>query len=466
MTADIVLWLDLAEDNQQDEASVRGSVPPGAEILRLTEYGATPCPAGAPGRWRPVLDAIDRLVRQARTRERQAGSCHYWITGRAGLPALFYLGHRLGKMAAITFVHQPRNGGAPVPLPLDAPTPAAAAPYLARSPWPIPRTEAAAPVALVVSSQKPVADSLIQDALARVNKRPAAIVRGHAEARLEPDAVPAAIHELDELIREICAAHPARETLALFLAGPTSLAFLAGNAINPRACRNVHVFQYEGDRYTLAYELPYPPVPARNVALWLGASPLGTEPLALDEEMRQIQLALAQVKAGDRLEIAPIPNARPMDLVGQLQGREPGLIQFSGHGSPGGPLFQDDSGQQRPLPAADLAELLRLGGDPVRLVVIAACSSDAYAEALLAHVDCVIVMRGLVGDTDARRFTTELYCSLAEGDSVRVAFDRARLVMRLERPASGATRSPDDEATQLRERDPGCADNLFLVRRP
>lgn len=466
MTADIVLWLDLAEHNQQDEASVRSSVPAGAEILRLTEQGATPCPEGAPGRWRPVLDAIDRLVRQARTREPQPGGCHYWITGRAGLPAFFYLGHRLGKMAAITFVHQQRNGGAPVPLPLDAPQPAAAAPYLARSPWPIPRTEAAAPVALAVSSQKPVADSLIQDALARVHKRPAAIVRGHAEARLEPDTVPVAIHELDELIRETCAAHPTRETLALFLAGPSALAFLAGNAINSRACRNVHVFQYEGDRYTVAFELPYPPVPARNVALWLGASPLGTDPLALAEEIRQIQLALARVKEGDRLAIASIPNARPMDLVRQLQERQPGLIQFSGHGGPGGPLFQDDSGQQRPLLAADLAELLRLGGDPVRLVVIAACSSNAYAEALLAHVDCVIVMRGLIGDTDARRFTTELYCGLAEGESVRQAFDRALLVMRLDRPASGATRSPDDEAPQLRERDPGCAANLFLVRRP
>jgi hypothetical protein len=31
-TGDIVLWLDLAQDNQQDQASVRASVPPGAEI--------------------------------------------------------------------------------------------------------------------------------------------------------------------------------------------------------------------------------------------------------------------------------------------------------------------------------------------------------------------------------------------------------------------------------------------------
>src|SRR5262249_10551576 len=157
----------------------------GAEILRLTEQGVTPCPEGTPARWRPVLDAIDRLVRRARKRERAAPRCRYWITGRAGLPAFFHLGHRLSKLAAVTFVHQPRNGGAAVSMPLDGQDPdglsgeGAAASYLARSPWPIPRTEAAAPVALVVSSQRSVADSSIQEALARQHKRPAAIVRGH-----------------------------------------------------------------------------------------------------------------------------------------------------------------------------------------------------------------------------------------------------------------------------------------------
>src|SRR6185436_10115374 len=121
--ADIVLWLDLAEENQQDEASVRESVPPGAEILRLTEQGVTPCPEGTPTRWRPVLDAIDRLVRRARKRERASAGCRYWVTGRAGLPAFFHLGHRLSKMAAVTFVHQPRNGGAAASMPLDGQAP-------------------------------------------------------------------------------------------------------------------------------------------------------------------------------------------------------------------------------------------------------------------------------------------------------------------------------------------------------
>jgi hypothetical protein len=469
VTADIVLWLDLAEANQQDEASVREAVPPGAEILRLTEQGVAPCPEGTPQRWRPVLDGIDRLVRHARQRERRSPGCRYWVTGRAGLPAFFHLGHRLGKMAALTFVHQPRNGGKAVVLPLD-PHPSAAgggppAPYFVRTPWPVPRTESRAPVALAVSSEKVIADSRIEDALAHQQRRLSAIVHGHADARLDPGTVPAAMHEIDELIREICAAHPGRETLALFIAGPSALAFLIGNAINPRVCRDVQVFEFHGDRYTLAYELPHPPVPEHNVALWLGSSPAGAKPLELDEEIRRIQVALGQARVADRLAIVPIPGARPMDLLRELQGRSPGVIQFSGHGSSGGPVFQDDHGAPRLLSAADLAELFRLAGDPVHLVVIAACHSDAYAEALLAHVDCVIVMRGRVDDIDARKFAAELYRGVAEGDSVQTAFERARLVMRLERPAGVGPGEASDEAPQLRERDPGCAGNLFLVRR-
>src|SRR5262249_46445930 len=112
-------------------------------------------------------------------------------------------------------------------------------------------------------------------------------------------------------------------------------------------------------------------------------------------------------------------------------------------------------------------EVFRLSGDPVHLIVIAACFSDSYAEALLAHVSCVIVMRGTIYDSDARRFASELYRQLAEGDSVRGAFDSALLAMRLERPAvPDAPQVAADEAPTLRERVPGCASNTYLVRRP
>jgi hypothetical protein len=470
-TGDIVLWLDLSEDNQQSEASVRANVPAGAEILPLTALGVTRCPRGRPARWRPVLDGIDRLVHQARERERRSPGCRYWVTGRAALPAFFFLGQRLGKMAAITFVHQPHNGGATaiLPLPQAGPTPPgdhAAAVYFARSPWPLSRSEAVAPVAFAVSSRQVIDDLDIQRPLARPGDGAPLIVHAHADAWLDANTVAVATREIDELIRAIRAARPARKTLAVFLACPTSLAFLLGNAINPQVCRDIQVFDYDGGRYTLAYELPFPPIPERNNVLWLGSSPVGSKPLALEEEIRLIEGA-RNAGANERLRLVAIPAARPKDLLRQLQDKKPGVIHFSGHGAGDGPVFEDDDGQMRPLSVADLADVFRLAGDPVHLIVIAACFSDSYADALLAHVSCVIVMRGKIFDSDASKFASELYLRLAEGDSVREAFELALTAMRLERPAlPDAPLVAAGEAPKLRERDPGCASNLYLVRKP
>ncbi|HEX7840008.1 MAG TPA: CHAT domain-containing protein [Kofleriaceae bacterium] len=477
MTADTVLWLDLAEANQMEDGAVREHVPHGAPILRLTEHGAARCPAGTPDRWPPVLDAIDRLVREARKLEQQSAGCRFWVTGRAGLPAFFYLGYRLSKMAAVTFVHQARNGAAMEVMQLDVSRSVVDATYFTRTPWPIPHTEATTPAALVVSSVRRPADHQIHEALAERRMRAAGIVHAHSPARFDASTVAPAMREIDELLQGTCDAYAARSALAVFMAGPSVLAFLVGAAINPRACRDVQVFEFDGSRYALAYELPYPRVPDRNKVLFFTASPAGVAPLALDKELRAIRLERGSGSEPGRLEIETIPSAQAQDLFNALRTREAGAVHFSGHGETGELLFQDDRGDVRLLSTPDLAEILRLSGRSVRLVVLAACHSESHAEALRAHVECVVAMRGPVKDDDARRFVVTFYSHLEDGDSVQDAFDKGRLAMRLDRPvgASGAhmrdiggrnaVPSADHEPPQLREREPGCASRVFLVTR-
>jgi len=236
------------------------------------------------------------------------------------------------------------------------------------------------------------------------------------------------------------------------------------------------MFEFDGHGYSLAYELPYPPVPDRNKVLFFAASPAGTPRLKLEDEIRAIQLERNPGTLADRLEIVNIPAARAQDLS-MLRTHEPGAVHFSGHGESGELLFQDDRGELRPLPTSDLAETFRLAGSSVRLVVLSACHSESHVEALLAHVDCVVTMRGPIHDDDARRFTVAFYRHLALGDSVQDAFDNGILGMRLHRPAAatgsrtrdveapGAELRASGEPPQLCERDPGCASEVFLVRR-
>src|SRR4051812_32861448 len=132
---DIVLWLDLANANQVEDGALRERLPPGAPVLRLTEHGVGRCALGTPHDWRPALDAIDRLVRHARSLEAGMASCRYWVTGRAGLPAFFHLGHRLSKVAAVTLVHQPANGEDIEELRLGGKPEAGTPSWFERTPW-------------------------------------------------------------------------------------------------------------------------------------------------------------------------------------------------------------------------------------------------------------------------------------------------------------------------------------------
>jgi hypothetical protein len=381
MTGDIVLWLDLAEANRIEDDAICEHLPDGATILRLTEHGALRYALGTPTQWRPALDAIDRLVRHARKLESQLTSCRYWVTGRAGLPAFAHLGHRLSKVAAVTFVHQASNGGAVEVMRLDAPSGAASRPYFERTPWPIPHNDGMAPVALVVSSVRRPAAQHVEAAMAQP-RTGVHIVHAHASGRIDATTVGPAMREIEQTLRETCDAHPARSTLAIFIAGQSTLAFLVGCAINLRACRDVQIFESDGSRYSLAYQLPYPVVPDRNRILLLLSSPADARGLRLDEEIRSIRLEQHECMVADRFEIKDIPAARPKDLFDLLHRYEPGVVHFSGHGKTGELLFQSDDASLRPLETSDLAEIFRLAGGSVRLVVLNACQSESHARAL------------------------------------------------------------------------------------
>lgn len=61
-----------------------------------------------------------------------------------------------------------------------------------------------------------------------------------------------------------------------------------------------------------------------------------------------------------------------------------------------------------------------------KLVVLNTCHSRSHAEAIARHVGAVIAMDGIIHDHVAVEFARELYGSLASGDSVAGAHDRAR----------------------------------------
>jgi hypothetical protein len=196
----------------------------------------------------------------------------------------------------------------------------------------------------------------------------------------------------------------------------------------------------------------------KHIILFLAANPLGIDRLALDEEARAIWEELERSGHRNQFELVTRWAVRPLDLLRELRKLRPAVVHFSGHGRSGargesaaGELssrdivdqlvihdegsalfFQGPGGRAYPVSTAAIADTFGAVGASVKLVVLSACYSDAYAEALLAHVDCVVGMEAAVRDDAARSFAIGFYGGLGERASVAASYNQGRAAMSLE----------------------------------
>ncbi len=87
-----------------------------------------------------------------------------------------------------------------------------------------------------------------------------------------------------------------------------------------------------------------------------------------------------------------------------------------------GLYFQGPDGQARWVSPQALQDTFGAAGSSVQVVVLDVCYSAIQAEALLAHVDCVVGMRGTVHDDAARSFAIGFYGGLGERESIAAAY--------------------------------------------
>src|SRR4051794_40630634 len=127
--------------------------------------------------------------------------------------------------------------------------------------------------------------------------------------------------------------------------------------------------------------------------LFLAANPAGTQPLKLDEEIRQITAKVRASEHRDSLELVSRWAVRPDDLLQALLEEKPHIVHFSGHGSSTAELIlMDDSGNPKPVSQVALVHLFRTLKDNVRVVMLNACYSRTQAEALTQTIDCTVGM--------------------------------------------------------------------------
>jgi uncharacterized repeat protein (TIGR01451 family) len=159
--------------------------------------------------------------------------------------------------------------------------------------------------------------------------------------------------------------------------------------------------------------------------LFLGANPIDTHPLRLDEEMREIQRTIMAGKERDKIDFSNRAAVRPADISQALLDYEPRVVHFAGHGggTDGSFAAEDEYGNAHIIPVDGLARLFRAAGRSVECVLVNACSTELLARALSAQVPYVIGMRQPVGDRSAIRFSIGFYQALAAGRPIENAFD-------------------------------------------
>jgi hypothetical protein len=225
----------------------------------------------------------------------------------------------------------------------------------------------------------------------------------------------------------------------------------------------------------------------KHTILFLAANPLGTDRLALDEEVRAIRIELERSSFRDQFELVTRWAVRPLDLLHELRKLKPTVVHFSGHGASGaaddhrpgpaphrdvvgapghnggeprhGLFFQGPDGRPQLLSTKALEETFGAVEASAKLVVLNACFSDVQAQALLPHVGCVVGMSGSIRDDAARSFAIGFYGGLGERQSIAAAYKQGCAAISLEELS-------DRDRPQLAVRADVDASKLVLAADP
>ncbi len=162
---------------------------------------------------------------------------------------------------------------------------------------------------------------------------------------------------------------------------------------------------------------------SQKTILILSSNPKGTDPLRLDEELREIKAGIQRSRHRDQFRIECQSAVRARDMQRAMLDYKPQIVHFCGHGDRHwGLVLEDEVGKAKPVSGSALASLFELFADQLECVVLNACDSGVHAAAISQHIPYVIGMNQGIGDRAAIEFATSFYDALGAGESIEFAF--------------------------------------------
>jgi hypothetical protein len=160
--------------------------------------------------------------------------------------------------------------------------------------------------------------------------------------------------------------------------------------------------------------------------LLMSTDQLGIAYMRLGEEVREIYQGIQVATFRDSFDLKVHPATQLPNLDMLLLNYAPHVVHFSGHGTPsGGIILEGEDENAIPVGVSELASILRILKDNIRLVFLNVCYSNNHAEAIAQVIDYAIGVNGPIEDKSAITFASSFYRTLAFGRSIREAFDLA-----------------------------------------
>lgn len=167
--------------------------------------------------------------------------------------------------------------------------------------------------------------------------------------------------------------------------------------------------------------------------LFLASNPKDTQPLALDEEVREITQKIRASQHRDAFDFKQCWAILSDDLLQAFNEEKPHIVHFSGHGtSTGEIILLDKNRKAKTVSTQAIKYVFSTLKDNIRLVLLNACYSRTQAEAIAEVIDCVIGMNTAIGDEAAIVFAASFYRAIGFGRDVINAFEQGITALMLE----------------------------------
>lgn len=263
----VLFLLDVISDNPVVLEDIETHLPDERSeryVLTLSQFGARRALRGLGLDFPGCADALTRMVAEARRKlDGDPRQVRYYVAGRAPLPVFAHLGIELSAWSDVTLVNQRRDLSWDV-LSLKGRSIAGSKPFfkIVKGVDLAEPSEADGRVAIFIATGGYMPQRAQMHALLQArNSAIAGFVEVSAGQNiltmLDDSNAAQAMSELARIFAKLPNDYPRRKGIAIFIAGPATLAYMVGRAINVHPIQDVWVPNFEGGVYRFAVSLPW-----------------------------------------------------------------------------------------------------------------------------------------------------------------------------------------------------------------